>query len=241
MKTSIMCLIINLACGVIFSAPTVAFLSEIDVFESDRAVVEDLSIEVSEPQEPMNVAEKMDVLRALVEPVESLTEPVEGIVEGSDIVESVTEVVEPEFEHLKPKRHYGYFNVPLEKELQDHIFALCEESGIDPKLVMAIIQKESTFDAGAIGDRGRAQGLMQVQERWHFDRIEELGVTDLLDPYQNVTVGIHFLEELIWLGGGSVEWALMAYNGGHGLANKRAESVVEYAEIVMSWAEEFSR
>jgi soluble lytic murein transglycosylase-like protein len=96
------------------------------------------------------------------------------------------------------------------------------------------------FDAGAIGDRGRAQGLMQVQERWHFDRMSELGVTDLLDPYQNVTVGIHFLEELIWLGDGSIEWALMAYNGGHGLANQKAESVVEYAEIVMSWAEEMT-
>ena len=238
MKTSLICLIINLACGAIFSAPTVAFLSEVDVFESDRVVVEDRSIAVSEPQEAMSVAEKMDVLRALVEPVESLTEPVEGIVEGSEGVGTVTEVVEPEFEHLKPKRHYGYFDVPLEEELQDHIFALCEDARIDPKLVMAIIQKESTFDAEAIGDRGRAQGLMQVQERWHFDRIEELGVTDLLDPYQNVTVGIHFLEELIWLGGGSIEWALMAYNGGHGLANERAESVVEYAEIVMSWAEE---
>ena len=232
MKTSLICLAINLACSTIFSIPTMAFLSEYDIFESDRVVVEDRSIAVSEPQEAMSVSEKMDVLKALVEPVEAVTEAVEPIVEVPEVVE---------FEHLKPNGYFEYFDVPLERELQDHIFALCEDARIDPKLVMAIIQKESTFDAGAIGDRGRAQGLMQVQERWHFDRIEELGVTDLLDPYQNVTVGIHFLEELIWLGGGSIEWALMAYNGGHGLANKRAESVVEYAEIVMSWAEEFSR
>ena len=80
---------------------------------------------------------------------------------------------------------------------------------------------------------------MQVQERWHFDRIEELGVTDLLDPYQNVTVGIHFLEELIWLGGGSIEWALMAYNGGPVYANRKVEAgvVTEYVDIVMETVE----
>lgn len=245
MKTSLICLAINLVCGAIFSIPTVAFLSEYDILGNDAVVVEvaeDLSIDVSEPLEPLEASTQVNVSKALVEPVESLTEAVEGIVEGSDGADFVDPdlevIIEPRFEHLKPKRHYGYFNVPLEHELQDHIFAVCEKYGIDPALVVAIIQKESMFDIDAIGDRGRAQGLMQVQERWHFDRIEELGVTDLLDPYQNVTVGIHFLEELIWLGGGSIEWALMAYNGGHGLANKRAESVVEYAEIVMSWAEE---
>ena len=241
MKTSLICLIINLVCGAVFSIPTVAFLSEVDIFESNRAVVEDRSMAISEPLEVLEASVQVDASEALVEPVESLTEAVEPIVEGSDTVEVVEPVVEPVFEHLKPKKSYGYFDVPLEEELQDHIFALCERDGIDPAMVVAIIQKESMFDAGAIGDHGRAQGLMQVQERWHFDRIEELGVTDLLDPYQNVTVGIHFLEELIWLGGGSIEWALMAYNGGHGLANKRAESVVEYAETVMSWAEEISR
>lgn len=245
MKTSLICLAINLVCGAVFSIPTVAFLSEYDILGNDAAVVEvveeseDLSIDVSEPLEPLEASAQVNVSKALVEPVGSLTEPVEGIVEGSDGADFVDPdlevVIEPRFEHLKPKRHYGYFNVPLEHELQDHIFAVCEKYGIDPALVVAIIQKESMFDIDAIGDRGRAQGLMQVQERWHFDRIEELGVTDLLDPYQNVTVGISYLDELFDMGG-SVEWVLMAYNGGPVYANKKVEAgvITEYVEVVMA-------
>ena len=228
MKTSLVCLLINIVAASVFSIPTVAFLSEYPIISGDNPVTADLSIEVSEPLEPLEASVGADVLEALVEPVEALTEAVEPIVEGPAVV------LEPEFEHLKPSGYFEYFDVALERELQDHIFAVCEDAKIDPALVMAIIQKESNFDIDAIGDRGRAQGLMQVQERWHFDRMEELGVTDLLDPYQNVTVGVHYLEELIWVGGGSIEWALMAYNGGHGLANKRAEVVVKYAEAVLA-------
>ena len=107
-----------------------------------------------------------------------------------------------------------YFDVPLDRDLQDHIFAECEKYGIrHPQYIFAMIQRESGYQVDAIGDNGKAFGLMQVQPRWHQDRMERLGVTDLLDPYQNVTVGIDFMAELMGYGEG-VEWALMAYNSG---------------------------
>lgn len=131
-----------------------------------------------------------------------------------------------------------YFDVPLEEGLQDYIFALCEESEIDPAIVIAMIKTESNFDSSAIGDKGNSKGLMQIQQRFHEDRMKRLMCTDLLNPYQNVTVGIDLLSELMDKGKG-LEWALMAYNGGAAYANKYAASgtLSKYASKVLTYSE----
>lgn len=128
--------------------------------------------------------------------------------------------------------------VPLEEELQLHIAALCEEYHIQPELVLAVIEQESQYNPEAIGDSGNSLGLMQIQPYWHSKRMQQLGCDDLLDPYQNVTVGIDILAEK--LAKGSTEWALMAYNGGNQYADAlQARGVVsEYAEAVIMLAEE---
>lgn len=135
-----------------------------------------------------------------------------------------------------------YFDVPLDESLQEHIFTLCDEYGIEPELVISVIRKESGYSADAQGDSGKSLGLMQIQPRWHRDRMTKLGCDNLLDPYQNVTVGIDLLAELIEQRG-STEWALMAYNGGPSYANKLAAAgkVSEYASTVMSWSNDISR
>lgn len=138
---------------------------------------------------------------------------------------------------MKPeeKLEKRYYDVPLEKDLQDYIFALCEEYGIYPELAIGMIETESNFNASAVGDGGNSLGLMQIQPRWHQDRMNKLGCTNLLDPYQNVKVGIDYLAELMHKDK-SVEWALMAYNGGHKYADEKLEERVlsEYAETVLT-------
>lgn len=116
---------------------------------------------------------------------------------------------------------YTYYDVPLDEDLQRYIFEQCEEKGVDPKLVLAMIYVESSFRPSAIGDKGNSFGLMQIQPRWHQKRMDKLGCTDLLDPYQNVTVGIDYIADLIGRKD-SIEWALMAYNAGASTANKKA-------------------
>ena len=64
---------------------------------------------------------------------------------------------------------------------------------------------------------------MQIQPIWHSERMNKLGVTDLLNPYQNVTVGIDFLAELLEEGKGTA-WALSAYNGGPDYADDLFEN-----------------
>ena len=148
-----------------------------------------------------------------------------------------TEVIVPEVQvvHLSTVSTYP---VPLDTELQLFIVQLCEEHHIEPTIVFAMIDRESKFDADATGDSGKSFGLMQIQKRWHIERMEDLGCTDLLDPYQNVTVGIDYLAECMGKGKG-IEWALMAYNGGASYANSMAQKgiVSGYATEVLANSE----
>ena len=192
---------------------------------------------------------------------EANTEPESIIVESEsiDISEEPTEVVEPtetsaatepateaeliiETPHDSIESAYNtegiYFDVPLESGLQAYIVELCDARGIDPAIVVAMIYRESGFNAGAIGDSGNSLGLMQIQPRWNRARMDELGCPDLLDPYQNVTVGIDCFADYVDQSG-SIEWSLMAYNGGPSYASNLWNSgqISGYASAVISYAD----
>lgn len=114
---------------------------------------------------------------------------------------------------------HRYFDIPLDKDLQDYIWAVCDEYHVDRTLVYAIIQRESNFNPKLIGDDGDSYGLMQVQYKWHEERMDLFNCRDLLDPYQNVRVGVDYLAELLSTGK-SIHWVLMAYNGGRDYATE---------------------
>lgn len=148
---------------------------------------------------------------------------------------TVEEAVETEPEPETTATVALYYDVPLDVDLQEHIFALCEIYDIDPAVVISVIARESSFRPGVMGDGGESYGLMQIKKKWHKARMERLGVTDLLDPYQNVTVGIDLLAELLRYKD-NLEWALMCYNGGYSYADKRIKSgnISDYAKGVIS-------
>lgn len=123
------------------------------------------------------------------------------------------------------------FDVPLDASLQEHIIRKAEEQGIDPAIVVAMAYKESTYNHAAVGDGGNSYGLLQVQPRYHYGRMQRLHCTDLLDPYQNVTVAVDYLGELLEQYG-SIDKALTAYNRG-----SYNGTVTEYAKTVMVYAE----
>ena len=125
------------------------------------------------------------------------------------------------------------YDVPLATELQLHIIQVAESYGIDPAIILAIIYRESSFNPASIGDYGAAFGLMQIQPRWHKDRMERLGCTDLLDPYQNVIVGADYLAEQVNRYGGDMGKALVAYNAGH-----YSGTITKYAQVILDVAEE---
>ena len=148
-------------------------------------------------------------------------------------VAEVREDVEPAPVESPPV-HIIYPGIPLEDGFQDYITGLCKSYGVSVPLVLAIIARESDFDAKLVDDNGQSFGLMQIQPQWHRERMKRLGVVDLLDPAQNVQVGIDYLSELLDLGKGE-EYAVMFYNGGEIHANaffKRGE-MSNYCSDVM--------
>lgn len=151
--------------------------------------------------------------------------------ETTEVIQEPTETETPTTEATEMS--LLLYDVPLDSDLQLYIIEQAETHGIDPAIIFAMAYKESTYRAGAIGDGGNSFGLLQIQPRWHSARMEKLGCPDLLDPYQNVTVAIDYLYELL----NRYEWempmALTAYNRGH-----YAGTVTQYAIDVIEKAEE---
>lgn len=96
------------------------------------------------------------------------------------------------------------------EELNEYIEAVCEVRNLCPELVQAIIEQESRYNSKATN--GPCKGLMQINEQWHQERMERHGVTDLMDPYSNILIGVDYLAELFerYEDVGAV---LMVYNG----------------------------
>lgn len=138
-----------------------------------------------------------------------------------------------ETETLEPIRKY--YDIPLTENLQEHIFLTCEDYGVEPEIIFSIIETESNYEASTVGDNGESFGLMQIQPRWNKERMERLKCDDLLDPYQNVRVGIDLISEYNEYGK-PLEFVLMAYNGGvsYAFEKDRDGIITNYASTVMS-------
>ena len=134
--------------------------------------------------------------------------------------------------------------VKLNSKLQSWIFEYCDTKKISPCLVLAIIEQESECDPDCtyITETEESVGLMQIQEKWHRDRMDRLGVTDLTDPYQNIQTGIDYLLELFETKP-EVEWVLNAYNGGKAYADKMQEKKIDtdYSQKILRRATELER
>ena len=86
---------------------------------------------------------------------------------------------------------------------------------VEAAIVRAIIQTESAFNPLALSRKG-AIGLMQLMPM----TARELGVDPFL-PEQNIEGGVRYFSQLLKMFG-SVELALVAYNGGPGYAQRYA-------------------
>lgn len=138
------------------------------------------------------------------------------------------------------KETWVRYSVPLDDELQKYIERKCREYEVPSSVVIAIIGVESNFDPNAKGDMRngfyQSFGLMQIWASEHTDRCKRLNAYNLLDPYQNVNVGIDFLAELINYYDGDWKQALTFYNG----SEIYAERVIAYAECLAEGVMSFS-
>ena len=112
-----------------------------------------------------------------------------------------------------------YYDIPLAHELQDFVRAEAEKMGVPPELILAIMDQESDYRANVIS-ASNDYGIMQINKINHESLREILGVTDFLDPEQNIRCGTYMIGKLLAKYDGDMHRALTAYNRGEGGANK---------------------
>jgi soluble lytic murein transglycosylase-like protein len=94
-------------------------------------------------------------------------------------------------------------------EIVKLVNAMAPRYGLDPKLVLAVIQAESAFQSNAVSAKN-AIGLMQVLP----ETGERFGISNLLDVKENLTAGMRYLRWLLSHFRGDITLTLAAYNAG---------------------------
>jgi soluble lytic murein transglycosylase-like protein len=97
----------------------------------------------------------------------------------------------------------------IKNQISDGVLKASEKYGVDPNLILAVIQTESSFNPDVVSSAG-AVGLMQIMPA----NFKHLGLTDPYNIEQNIDAGTKLLKEYLDKYNGNEEMALMAYNGG---------------------------
>jgi hypothetical protein len=95
--------------------------------------------------------------------------------------------------------------------------------GIAPELALAVAQRESGLNPNLINPVSGAAGVMQLMPA----TAAALGVTNIMDPLQNVNAGVKYLAQLVNKYGGDVGMAVAAYDWGPGNLDK---AIAQYGD-----------
>lgn len=106
-----------------------------------------------------------------------------------------------------------YWDVPLSEAIQDYIRMLSVEYSVPEELILAMIEVESSFRPSLVSSTGD-YGYMQINKCNHEWLKDELGVTDFLDPYQNILCGVYIISGHLEKTESDANKALMRYNCG---------------------------
>jgi len=142
------------------------------------------------------------------------------------------------FKKIIDNSELNYFTA---MRLTSTILTQCEKYNIDPDLVFAIINVESTFDSHSVSDKG-AVGLMQLLPSTARYISEQYGYSykdkgSLYDPVTNVRIGIAYFSYL-YRKLGYLHYALWAYNYGPRrqsiILNRNPEFTPNYVKQVLT-------
>lgn len=145
------------------------------------------------------------------------------------------QVIEPIKVELKEAK---YTDPDIPVEVQEAAIKYGEEYGILPEFLEALAWRESRYHADAVSKDGSCIGLCQVNPKWHKERMERTGKTDLYNIDDNMNVAADYLSELLQEHPGEPEIALMIYNGDH---SYREGNISQYAQDIMKKSQELAK
>lgn len=189
-----------------------------------------------------------------IEPID--TEVLKSVFDELDTEQETTkettkETTEEEFKFtpytywIDYDRKTGEVNVideqPLDSDLQKYIWDLCQEKSISFSLIMAQIGAECDFDSNKVSEVN-ATGLMQIRESCHNDLMNELGIKNISEDYNNVTIGVNLMS-IYFNRFGEANLSLMAYNQGATNAKKLWNKGIystEYTDEILTVATKYT-
>ena len=112
-------------------------------------------------------------------------------------------------------------NAPFHEAIK----SAAEASGVEDKLLHAVITAESNYNPRAVSPKG-AKGLMQLMP----GTARQYGVSNVFDPAQNIQGGARYLAYLKTLFNGDLALTVAAYNAGENAVIGHGRKVPPYRE-----------
>lgn len=91
------------------------------------------------------------------------------------LVEAKTVSKKEEIEEMKEDLFIVNLDIPLAAEYQEHLHNECERIGVSEAYMYALMETESSFRPGVVGDGGKSFGLCQIKSV-NWPEMEELGL-----------------------------------------------------------------
>lgn len=121
---------------------------------------------------------------------------------------------------------------PSQTQIANMIVAAANQYGVPPQLALAVASHESGFNPNAtnLNTNGTTDyGVMQL----NTTTVQTLGVSNPLDPQQNISAGVQLLAKYYQQYGGNEESVLQAYAegpGGVGTEDAGTSQFIQYVE-----------
>lgn len=88
--------------------------------------------------------------------------------------------------------NFKLYNINLSADLQRYTYNMCKRYGVNYETFLALMYTESGYNSNAISSTND-YGICQINKSNHKYLRNVLGVTDFLNPYDNIKAGVYWI------------------------------------------------